>query len=340
MKGSERARDYFIDNLKAVLIVLVIIGHFSMKYDWVPAVERLGKLIYTFHMPCFVFVSGYLAKGVHREGKLKAERIFSFVWLYLLFEILLSLTRWGFGRGFHLSLFRVNQAPWYLLSMTMWYLLVPLIERVRPVWMLIGSAAAGIAAGYLDFIGWEFSMSKSIVYLPFFAAGFYLSWNGLKGFLDRKILKALSVILLLGAVLLYLLAIAKIRPFLGIIYGGVPYSEVASLPSAGWGGAFRLLWYGVSVLLFGAVMQLTPKKKTWFSFLGARTLQIYILHVVVRNVLVFCGFVDWCRILPGEINFLLVWGGSILLAILLGNPLFEKVFHFLEGGRLFGKLLK
>ena len=35
-----------------------------------------------------------------------------------------------------------------------------------------------------------------------------------------------------------------------------------------------------------------------------------------------------------------VVGGSILLAILLGNPLFEKVFHFLEGGRLFGKLLK
>ena len=42
MKGSERAQDYFIDNLKAVLIVLVIIGHFSMKYDWVPAVEWLG----------------------------------------------------------------------------------------------------------------------------------------------------------------------------------------------------------------------------------------------------------------------------------------------------------
>lgn len=87
-------------------------------------------------------------------------------------------------------------------------------------------------------------------------------------------------------------------------------------------------------------MQMVPRKKTWFSVLGARTLQVYVLHVVVRNVLIYCGFVDWCRILPGEINFLLVWGGSILLAILLGNPLFEKVFHFLEGGRLFGKLLK
>ena len=340
MKGSERAQDYFIDNLKAVLIVLVIIGHFSMKYDWVPAVERLGKLIYTFHMPCFVFVSGYLAKRVHKDGKLRADKILSFLWLYVVFEVLLSLVKWCFGGGFSLKLFYASQAPWYLLSMAVWYLMVPFIERIRPSWMLAGSVAAGVLAGYIDRIGRDFSMSRNFVYLPFFILGFYVTGEQLRKFLNRKILRVAAAVVLAGTLFLYLFRYDLLRSFLGVIFGAVPYSQIDALPSADLGGPFRLLWYGAAVLLFAAVMQMVPRKKTWFSVLGARTLQVYVLHVVVRNVLIYCGFVDWCRILPGEINFLLVWAGSVLLAILLGNPLFEKVFHLLEGGWLFGKLLK
>ena len=340
MKGSERARDYFIDNLKVILIVLVIIGHFSMKYDWVPAVERLGKLIYTFHMPCFVFVSGYLAKRVHKDGKLRADKILSFLWLYVVFEVLLSLVKWCFGGGFSLKLFYASQAPWYFLSMAVWYLMVPFIERIRPSWMLAGSVAAGVLAGYIDRIGRDFSMSRNFVYLPFFILGFYVTGEQLRKFLNRKILRVAAVVVLAGTLFLYLFRYDLLRSFLGVIFGAVPYSQIDALPSADLGGPFRLLWYGAAVLLFAAVMQMVPRKKTWFSVLGARTLQVYVLHVVVRNVLIYCGFVDWCRILPGEINFLLVWAGSVLLAILLGNPLFEKVFHFLEGGWLFKRALR
>lgn len=340
MRESEIRRDYFIDNLKAVLIILVIIGHFSMKYSWVPVIERMGKFIYTFHMPCFVFVSGYLAKRVHKDGKLKADRVLSFVWLYLLFEILLSVLRWSFGRGFTLTLFRVSQAPWYLLSMVVWYLLVPFIERIKPFWMILGSIAVGVLAGYINMIGWDFSMSRTLVYLPYFVIGFYLSEEKLKRFLARRELKILSAVILLAAVILYLFRIQSIRPFLGIIYGGVGYSEVASLSSEDMGALFRLIWYAAAMVLSASVMQMIPKKRTWLSTLGARTLQIYILHVAVRNVLVYCGAIEWCKNLPGEVNFLLVWGGSILLALMLGNPLFKKIFDVLEGSWLFGKVLK
>lgn len=340
MKGSERSRDYFIDNLKAVLIIFVIIGHFSMKYDWIPLVNRMCKWIYTFHMPCFVFVSGYLSKRVNKDGKLRSDKILSFFWLYLFFELMLSVLRWSAGLGFSFHLFQASQAPWYLLSMAFWYLLIPFIERIKPFWVVAGSLAAGLAAGYVNIIGQNFSMSRNIVFLPFFVAGFYLSENSLKDFLNRKSFKIAGLLLVLGSIGLYVFAVELLSPLLGLIYGGAAYSSISSLPSAAWGGVFRLLWYGAAVLLFAAVMQLTPRKKTWFSFLGARTLQIYILHVLVRNALVYCGFVDWCRVLPGEVNFLLVWVGSVLLAIVLGNPLFEKVFGFLEGGWLFKKLMK
>ncbi|MGI6006720.1 MAG: acyltransferase family protein [Ruminococcus sp.] len=340
MKVSDKSRDYYIDNLKAVLIILVIIGHFSIKYPWVPVIDRLGDLIYTFHMPCFVFVSGYLAKRVNKDGKLRADKILSFLWLYLLFEVLLSLLKWSFNGEFSFQLFYASQAPWYLLSMAVWYLMVPFIERINIFLMIFGAFAIGILAGYIDIIGQDFSMSRNFVYLPFFVIGFYFTQDNLKKFLNRKILRVIGIVILFGSVLLYLLEHESLKTFLGFIYGGVGYSQIKVITNAGAGGVFRLVWYGVSILLSAAVMQMIPRKRTFFSFLGSRTLQIYILHVLIRNALVFCGFVKWCRNLPGEVNFLLVYGGSVLLAVILGNPLFKKIFDVLEGSWVFRKILR
>ncbi|MGI6010091.1 MAG: acyltransferase family protein [Ruminococcus sp.] len=339
MRESEKSRDYFIDNLKAVLIILVIIGHFSLHYSWVPAINWMGDLIYTFHMPCFVFVSGYLAKRVNKDGKLRADKILSFIWLYFVFKLAISLLRWAFGQGFSLSLFHVNQAPWYLFSMAVWYLLVPFIERIKPFWAITGSLIIGILVGYVDIIGQRFSMSRNFVFLPFFIMGFYLSKERLKEFLSKKVLRTAGIIILVCGVILYLFFNEQLQPFLGIIYGAKAYSGISSLPSADMGGLFRLIWYGAAFILSAAVMQVIPRKKTWLSSLGARTLQIYILHVLVRNALVYCGAVDWCKNLPGEVNFLLVWGGSVLLAVVLRNSLFKKIFDVLEGSWLFKKVL-
>lgn len=52
-------RSIFIDISKAICIVLVVIGHFHPPFspEWYVAVI---KIIYTFHMPLFMFASGYL----------------------------------------------------------------------------------------------------------------------------------------------------------------------------------------------------------------------------------------------------------------------------------------
>ena len=56
-------RDYRIDALKYNLIVLVIIGHvFSQgQFSSDPLCGVIWKWIYMFHMPLFVFISGYLS---------------------------------------------------------------------------------------------------------------------------------------------------------------------------------------------------------------------------------------------------------------------------------------
>ena len=58
-----KQRDAYFDNVKGILILLVVIGHliepFYLKSKFV---ESLYTFIYTFHMPAFIFLSGLFFK--------------------------------------------------------------------------------------------------------------------------------------------------------------------------------------------------------------------------------------------------------------------------------------
>lgn len=64
-----KERDYFFDNLKAVLIFLVVLGHFLLPIHGESVLVVVKRLIYVFHMPLFVFVSGYFAKKIYKNGQ-------------------------------------------------------------------------------------------------------------------------------------------------------------------------------------------------------------------------------------------------------------------------------
>ena len=57
-------RDFGVDWLKSFAIVLVVLGH-AIQFSQVKSFDAniLFHLIYSFHMPLFMFVSGYLIKG-------------------------------------------------------------------------------------------------------------------------------------------------------------------------------------------------------------------------------------------------------------------------------------
>lgn len=61
MQVELKTRDYGIDWLKAFAIVLMVLGH-AIQYSLVSNFDSniIFRLIYSFHMPLFVFVSGYL----------------------------------------------------------------------------------------------------------------------------------------------------------------------------------------------------------------------------------------------------------------------------------------
>ena len=83
---NSNQRNYFIDNAKFLLMVLVVVGHFGLKQFYLPQIKHITYFIYVFHMPCFIFISGFLAKRMNVGGKLRIEKIITIIFLYILFK--------------------------------------------------------------------------------------------------------------------------------------------------------------------------------------------------------------------------------------------------------------
>lgn len=83
-KLENKNRDYFFDNIKGILILLVVFGHAIKPFmDANEIAKLLYCFIYFFHMPLFVFISGYFSK---KQDIFKVINLFS---TYLLWQIFL-----------------------------------------------------------------------------------------------------------------------------------------------------------------------------------------------------------------------------------------------------------
>ena len=63
-----KSRNVYIDNVKALLIILVVVGHFTdLAVDESEMMKSLFVFIYSFHMPLFIFVNGLLCKHIVKD---------------------------------------------------------------------------------------------------------------------------------------------------------------------------------------------------------------------------------------------------------------------------------
>ena len=184
-------RDARFDNLKGILIFLVVFGHL-LELVGGPAAAWLYRLIYSFHMPAFVFCSGWFAR-------FDAARFFRrLLYPYLVYQTLyLLFDRLVLHGDAPLQYTTPYWLLWYLFSMMLWTLLLPLIDGAKsPKAALLACLAAALASGFDLSIGYSMSLSRTLVLLPFFAAGHLAAGGGLRGLLPqlprRGVIAALS----------------------------------------------------------------------------------------------------------------------------------------------------
>ncbi len=92
MTGQFVKRIYLWDNLKFILILLVVVGHFADRYtDSNENMRLLYFIIYIFHMPAFFMVSGLFSKKTVKEQKWK--KVFEYLWMFVAIKAVLTLNK-------------------------------------------------------------------------------------------------------------------------------------------------------------------------------------------------------------------------------------------------------
>ena len=131
-------RNKSLDGLKYILIVFVVIGHFIEPSRYNNQIScYLYSMIYSFHMPLFIWLSGYFYK--HRTFKEEIQKC-----IPLLEVCLISHIAFAYLQSGELSLrtlLNFGYTPsWYVLSLVCWRLMSSLaLEKISNTQLLVTS---------------------------------------------------------------------------------------------------------------------------------------------------------------------------------------------------------
>ena len=169
MTTQSNKRNGRLDSIKFFLIILVAFGHLIESPNRGEVGTALYSMIYAFHMPLFVLLSGYFT-NVTDIQKLH-KRTLMLVETYVVVMGLQFLYFRGIGQ-----LFVGENSGWYLISLVTWsYIAFGLSKlKITPPNLLIVSIVIsyicfGFGLGKYEVL---FSYMRTTQFLPFFICGY------------------------------------------------------------------------------------------------------------------------------------------------------------------------
>ncbi|MFW3590299.1 acyltransferase family protein [Staphylococcus caprae] len=275
-------RDYFFDNARAVLIFLVVFGHLLQPYTTEDKyLSALYLLIYSFHMPTFLFISGYFAKNLdkpHYLEKIAKKLLVPYVIFFAFFSIYYYLT--GKEDAIQLDPFNPVFALWFLLTLFFFHVVLVIVRRYNPYIVLSVAILVSVLAGFSGNIDSYMSISRTIVFFPIFYIGHLVTKEHTMKLRNKK-WAPISIIILVAFFIGYV-----IHPINGDwLLGSSPYTSLESNGEDVYSPFKRLLLYIIILVTMGAFLNLTSQKKRFYTYIGRRTMFVYLLHGIVIGVL-------------------------------------------------------
>lgn len=178
-------RNASLDGLKYLLIVLVVLGHFiePSRYTY-DGVCRLYSVIYSFHMPLFVLLSGYFYK--QRTLREEWQKCLPLIEVFVLSHIGFILLRDRTITPVNLLTF--GAAPsWYIISLVAWRLMSSAALRMMRSDRLF---VLSILLAVVTFVaipkhGDVLSVMRICQFYPYFLFGYLLRQNNWQDTLAR-----------------------------------------------------------------------------------------------------------------------------------------------------------
>jgi fucose 4-O-acetylase-like acetyltransferase len=267
---TQKVRDEQIDSVKYCLIVLVIAGH-VIEYSETTACIIVWKWIYIFHMPLFIFISGYFSRKKDKE-------LWPSIWKLLepliVFQSVAIITKLINGGE---TSFRDILTPWYvlwyLLSLIYWRLILQVIpEGILRNAKLILPTTFGISilTGFLPFDVF-LSLHRTFAFMPFFFLGYYMRGKNICLPKKYKPLSFLFLILMVAVPLFF-------PQYLGILTHEIPFGSIND------GGIYnaikRMIVFSLAIPMSIAFINVCPNTP-WIARQGRLTMQYFIYHALL-----------------------------------------------------------
>lgn len=312
-KSKMLERDHGIDIVKGSCILLMVLGHLPRVGSCRDALESVVSWIYTFHMPIFVFITGYLFGHKMFSGReilkicqrmLKPYFVMAVIsyWLYALADALglqvtcvhdsYSVVRLakgiltGFGGG----------ALWYLFTFGLCEIIVLCCKRLVRNELFVCVMAMSVLK-VMSVLG--FNVHYSLIL--YFAIGYFVRVVGSK--IPATPYAVLPLVLI-------------------ICFAGFPTDAVAPI----WALAvLTLMLWAANVITAKAVFWATP-----LEFIGRHTLAILLFHNIISVVLRPVGlkllYIEPTGICFGLVMTAIVTGACLATEMVIRKTILRYLF--------------
>lgn len=295
MPAQAKERDYWFDNAKAILIILVVVAHMAENLVSGTSFEggkpawliTLYRGIYIFHMPVFLVVSGRFAKNrINRNDWVTVinKLIVPYLVLQTVMMVFYSFTGYASVSGF--SYLSPLFGTWYIITIAVYQLITPHFRKVKGFFVISLIVAIGMQFGEAVPKG---GFMRLFTYYPFFLVG-YLTADWDLSFCKKTWFRILSVM-----AFVVLFAVVWIKPSYFPV-GALTLKRVYTAAAEFFKGmgeweflAYTLCHYAVGILFFFFIMGITPAKKNFFTHVGTQSTYVYMLHLFI---IVLCRALD------------------------------------------------
>lgn len=283
LKTSNK-RDTFIDSLKGIAIILVVIGHVAVAMFGEDQAENniIFRICYSFHMPLFMTISGFLTGG--------GKNIHDFIWLkrraqrlllpYIIWSIVFCTIRFDGLYGYVYNVF-VEPAIWFLpcLFLCNTYLVfLNYIKSQKVVKAIIIYFIVSIIGIILNIR----IMKDFTIFLPFYMLG-YVYKNNITDVLNDKhkcIILSCCTVLYPISMFVYTFGTNEASERANIMAERFEFGNQLIFKAGFWFNSrfiIACLGMGMCIAIFKILYKYCVVVLKPFAFIGEHTMAIYIL---------------------------------------------------------------
>ena len=167
----------YIDNTRAILIALVVLGHIlnyaNPKYDIVPYV-LVQQFLDSFHMPAFFLIAGLFSKKTVEDRRI--DKVAPYILIYIFIKIVNWIVQMIiYGKYTSINWFVESGVAWFALAMFFMYIITFYTKRFKPVYGVVLSVVIAMILGYTVENTDIFCWMRIVNFYPFFYLGYVIS---------------------------------------------------------------------------------------------------------------------------------------------------------------------